>query len=234
MKRGATAVALGLVLTLVPVAGASAGDAAARRAPSTIDLTASDDVVRFGRSVRLVAALTGPPGGQAILIERLAGGDPTVIGGCVTGDAGRCSVAVKPRRGSTYRAAFAGAGSWDPATSAPVTVRVRADVDGKLRGADDRSGRYHLYRRSARVTFLADVAPRRRGQRVSFPLEFNYGHGWTDGGTSSFRTDGDGSVLIYFASRALPVGAYRIRAVTRSARGVLGGRSELVYFRVRA
>jgi hypothetical protein len=68
---------------------------------------------------------------------------------------------------------------------------------------------------------------------VAFPLEFNYGHGWTDGGTSGFRTDGDGSVVIYFASRALPAGAYRIRAVTRSARGVLGGRSELAYFRVR-
>lgn len=234
MKRGAISIALGLVLSSVPMTAAAADTAVeARRAPSTLDLTASDEVVRFGGTVRLVAALSGPPGGQAILIERLVGGEPTVIGGCVTGSAGRCAVGVRPRRTSTFRAVFAGTGSWDATTSVAVEVKVRTDVVGRLRGADDRKGRYHLYGRSDRVTFVVDVAPARRGQRVWFPLRFNAGHGWTDGGTSSFRTDGEGRVVIYFAPGSLPVGAYRLEAVTRPGRGLLGGRSRPAYFRVR-
>jgi hypothetical protein len=228
------AIGLGLALSLLPAGGAIAADgsAAARKAPSSVLLAPSDDTIRFGTGVKLVATLTGPPPGQAILVERL-GGEPTVIGGCITGDAGRCAVTVKPRRASTFRAVFAGSGSWDPSTSTPTTVEVRADVDGKLRGFFDRAGRYRLYRRTDRVTFVVSVAPARRGQQVWLPLEFNYGFGWKDGGTSSFRTEADGHVTVFFAPRSLPRGAYRIQGVTRSGRGVLGGPSALAYFRVR-
>ena len=236
MKRGRMAIGIGLALSLLPAGGAIAADdstSVARRAPSSVSLAPSDDTVRFGTSVKLVATLTGPPPGQAILVERLVGGEPTVIGGCITGDAGRCAVTVKPRRASTFRAVFAGSGSWDPSTSPPATVRVRADVDGKLRGFFDRAGRYRLYRRTDRVTFVVSVAPARRGEQVWLPLEFNYGFGWKDGGTSSFRTEADGHVTVFFAPRSLPRGAYRIRGVTRSGRGVLGGSSALAYFRVK-
>jgi hypothetical protein len=235
VKRGRMAIGLGLALSLLPAGGAIAADGsstAARRAPSSVTLAPSDDTIRFGTRVKLVATLTGPPPGQAILIERV-GGEPTVIGGCITGDAGRCAVTVKPRRASTFRAVFAGAGSSDPSTSTPATVRVRADVDGKLRGFFDRAGRYRLYRRTDRVTFVVSVAPGGRGQQVWLPLEFNYGFGWKDGGTSSFRTEADGHVTVFFAPRSLPSGAYRIQGVTRAARGVLGGSSALAYFRVK-
>jgi hypothetical protein len=235
MKRATIAIGLGLVLSLLPAAGAIAGASAstARRAPTSLVLVASDGTIRYGTSVKLAATLTGPPGGQAILIERLVGGEPTVIGGCVTGDAGRCAVSVKPRRASTFRAVFAGSGSWNASTSAPETVAVRADVDGTLRGFYDRAGKYRLYRRTDRVTFVVSVAPAREGQQVVFPLEFNYGFGWKHGGTSSFRTDADGRVTIYFAPGSLPLGAYRIQGVTTTQRGVLGGSSQLAYFRVR-
>ena len=234
MRRNAIAVILALVLGLaLAVTPAAVADPAARRAPSSLSLAASDDVVRFGRSVRLTATLTGPPAGQTILIERIVGGEPTVVAGCVTGSDGRCSVTVEPRRNSTFRATFAGAGSWDASASQPVGVDVRAQVRASLRGSYDRAGRFLLFRRSDRVTFVASVAPGRAGQRVWFPLAFNYGDGWRDGGTSSFRTDGDGRVLIYFAPRSLPAGAYRIRAVTRAFRGVLGGASGIAYFRVK-
>ena len=235
MKRGTMVIGLGLALSLLPAGGAVAADGSAidaRRAPSSVVL-AADDTIRFGTSVKLVATLTGPPPGQAILIERLVGGEPTVIGGCITGDAGRCAVTVKPRRASTFRAVFAGSGSWDPSTSAPATVRVRAHVDGKLRGFVGRAGRYRLYRRTDRVTFVVSVAPARGGQRVWLPLEFNYGSGWTDGGTSSFRARDDGGVTVFFAPRSLPRGAYRIQGVTRSRGGVLGDSSTLAYFRVK-
>jgi hypothetical protein len=236
MRRNIIAGVVAAALAVVPVAAAvpdAVADAVARRATSSLSLTASDDVVRFGQGVRLVATLTGPPGGQTILIERLVGGEPTVVGGCVTGSAGRCSVSVRPRRSSTFRASFAGTGSWDASISGPVSVAVRAEVRGKLRGAYDRAGRYLLFRRNDRVTFVASVRPGRAGQRVWFPLGFNYGDGWRDGGTSSFRTDGDGRVLIYFAPGSLPAGSYRIRAVTRAYRGVLGAASRLVFFRVK-
>jgi hypothetical protein len=225
----------GLAVVL-PVAGTptAAIGAEPARAATTLTLRASEARVTFGDRLRLVATLEGPPGGQAILLERVATGGPTVIGGCVTGNAGRCAVVVKPRRATTYRAVFAGAGSWDPSTSDPVSVAVRMAVEGTLRGFTGRAGRYRLYPGRDRVTFVAHVEPERRGTRVWFPLEFNYGRGWRDGGTSSFRTTADGQVTIYFARGALPVGAYRIRAETRPTGGLLAGRSPLAYFRVKA
>ena len=226
-------IVLAAAVAFASVVTPAAADPAARRAPSSLSLAASDDVVRFGHDVRLVATLTGPSGGQGILIQRIADGEPTVIGRCVTGSEGRCSVVVEPRRSSSFRASFAGAGSWDPSVSGPVNVAVRAEVRATLRGAYDRAGRFLLFRRSDRVTFVARVAPGRAGQRVRFPLGFNYGDGWHDGGASSFRTDADGRVLIYFAPRSLPAGAYRIRAVAGAFRGVLGAASRVVFFRVK-
>jgi hypothetical protein len=235
MKRATIAIGLGLALSLLPAAGGLAGGSAsaARRAPTSLVLVASDGTIRYGASVKLVATLSGAPAGQAILIERLVGGEPTVIDGCITGEAGRCAVSVKPRRASTFRAVFAGSGSWNASTSAPENVAVRADVEGILRGSYNRAGRYRLFRRSDRVTFVVSVAPVRDRQRVVFPLEFNNGSGWKDGGTSRFRTGADGRVTIYFSPRSLPSGAYRIQGVTTSKRGVLGGSSQVAYFRVK-
>lgn len=238
MRRNRIALVVSVVGLMAVAPGASAdtaalADTAARRAPSSLSVEASDDVVRFGHEVKLVATLVGPPGGQAIVIERLVGGEPTVVGRCVTRSGGRCAVTVQPRRTSTYRARFAGDGSWDASVSEPVPVAVRAAVRGRLRGAYDRAGRFLLFRRTDRVTFIVTVAPGRAGQRVWFPLGFNYGDGWRDGGTSSFRTDGDGRVLIYFAPRALPPGAYRIRAETRTDGAVLGAVSRTAFFRVK-
>jgi hypothetical protein len=235
MKRAPIAIGLGLALSLLPAAGGIAVGSAstARRAAASLVLVASDSTIRYGTNVKLAVTLTGAPGGQAILIQRLVDGEPTVIGGCITGDAGRCAVSVKPRRASTFRAVFAGSGSWNASTSAPENVAVRADVDGSLRGSYDRAGRYRLFRRSDRVTFVVSVAPARDGQKVVFPLEFNYGFGWKHGGTSGFRTDADGRVTIYFGPRSLPRGAYRIKGVTTSQRGVLGGSSQVAYFRVK-
>lgn len=234
MRRRTIAIVAGLAVLVPVAAGPPAAAQEPRRAATSLTLRASDARITFGHSVRLVATLSGPPGGQAILVERIVGGEPTVIGGCVTGDAGRCTVALKPRRSSTYRAVFAGAGSWDPSTSGPAVVKVRAAVEATLKGFYDRAGKYRLYRTRDRVTFVARIAPTRDGTRVWFPLEFNYGRGWRDGGTSSFRAGTDGKVVIYFAPRSLPTGAYRIKAETRASARLLAGSSRLAFFRVKA
>ena len=235
MRRRTIAIVAGLAVLVPAGAGPPAGAGELRRAATSLTLRASEARITFGHSVRLVATLNGPPGGQAILVERIVGGgEPTVIGGCVTGNAGRCTVALKPRLSSTYRAVFAGAGSWDPSTSGLATVKVRAAVEGTLKGFYDRAGKYRLYRTRDRVTFVARIAPARRGTRVWFPLEFNYGRGWRDGGTSSFRAGTDGKVVIYFAPRSLPTGAYRIKAETRASARLLAGSSRLAFFRVKA
>jgi hypothetical protein len=226
-------IAVALVAAVLVMHGVASAERVERVATS-LSLRASDRTVVYGDRVRFLASLSGPGAGETIALERVAGGPSGEVGSCETGQAGRCSITTKPRGTATYRAVFAGAGSWDPSTSDLVTVRVGIAILGELERSYGRQGRYRLYHEDRQVFYIVTVEPRRKGRPVVFDLEFNYGRGWRDGGTSRFRTAHDGTVRLYFAGGSLPRGRYRIRAATDGGARLLDGRAPWAYFRVTA
>ena len=191
-------------------------------------MTLSRDTVVFGEKVTLTGDLQGPPAGSTISFTK----DGVVIDTCSTGGGGSCSVSYMPRAETEVAAAFAGDGTYAPATSRPEWISVHVAIRGKMRGFSGRDGKYRLYGPRERIIHVVRVRPPHPQKRVEIWFQYNVGSGWQNGGHDEFRQNEDGYLAIVFAGGSLPSGKFRLRSVQTGDSDHLGGRSRWTFFRV--
>jgi hypothetical protein len=144
-----------LLLAGVVVAGTlGLGPSAAAQPAPRVTLSAGQDIITFGRPVRLFGHIAPRTRGETV---NILGRNGRRVASTTTDNKGRYSVWVKPRRNVGLRA------QWTAAISDPVRVKVRPVVRVFL-------GRVRAF---ARSRVRGTIRPRHRGGRVTVALRHN-------------------------------------------------------------
>jgi peptidoglycan DL-endopeptidase CwlO len=129
---------------------APAVTAATAQASSKITETTSTRTLPWGRAVKITARVINPATGKAVTSGvvriQVQNGRSWLYGGKLTlGRSGAVTFISKPKRNTTYRTVFGGTGSYKPATSNRIQVRVVASGAKVLAEARRHTGALYKY-----------------------------------------------------------------------------------------
>jgi hypothetical protein len=156
-------------------------------AATTVAVSASKAVVRYHQTVTVTASMAAFGSGGTVTISRVAGGVTSVAFTGPLDGAGQASVTLAPGRNTQYFATFNGDDTYNPATSAKVTVKVAPIVTGALLGGYGRSGVYKLYRYNSTCLrtynagcpqYLVTVSPNHFNHNATALIQVRTASGW--------------------------------------------------------
>ena len=192
-RRLRAPIAVALAFLVVTAPAASAGKHHDRLAANSVTLLASATTITIGHDVRLSGQIDPPTAGETVEIRD---DDGALVTTATTGSQGGFRALVTPPGTRAYHA------SWQSLDSAPVTVRVRAIVEGVHLGA------VRLFD-TVRVT--GRVRPARPGEAVTVTL-LRAGHV-----VATRRPSMRAAGAFRTAFRVMKPGTYRARATFSSS-----------------
>jgi hypothetical protein len=146
---------------------------------------------------------------------------------------GDYSVVLEPKKNATYEAKWIGDGTYAPARSARVTVKVQVVIRTKMSAFYSKIGAYHLFHRTVDPRYFVEVVPNHRDESVLLQLQRYRSGSWRSLASRSFGLNRYSRLGVFIDHRALDVGTrYRIRAVFKSDTDHLGATARWSYFRM--
>ena len=203
----------------------------AARIPSNLDLKASSDTVRYGRSVRLTATLSGFAASSMPLVaiwgRPVGGSERLLIEASAIG--GVLQWTTPPLEGAwDFWAVYAG----DPPHTAgrdTAHVDVMPILRHQMRGGYGTSGGYRLYHAGEAPRYLTWIVPAHDPRRLCVELSRRAASGWRRAASGCFRMKG-GRVGVRIVG--FPVGAYRLQTTFSGDRTHLPAKTGFAYFKI--
>jgi hypothetical protein len=198
---------------------------------SGLRFSASEEVIRYGQSVRFDVRLThdGPSSNRQVSIYGAFSNRP-VVSGAVDGK-GRLTVRREPVRNGTSWAQWTGdPTSHECASSRRVEIGVRMAVRGELQPAAG-SGKVKVVPRGKRPAYVTSVRPSHPDQALNVVIEEKTSGGWRPAQEGIVAASSRERFEI--SRKALRGGGlYRVRGYTDADLDHLGGSSRWTYFRM--
>jgi hypothetical protein len=220
-------------------------DEAVNKYPSSVRLTTSASVVRYGKSVTVTAHLNqyNDASNKTLFIYVTPyGGAKTLVASGPVDESGNLAATIAPKKNSTFVADYAGDDKYLPAESNKVTVRVRVIVRGALSGYYGVSGKYRLYHYTPNCTkfgkgcptLTVTVLPNHPGQYVYITLQVYVGGAWRTALAFKVRLNARSKAIVIFVydSRKIIGIPTRARAQFKGDADHLGAYSSWSYFKV--
>ncbi len=195
---------------------------------TTTSLAASKSTVNYGKSLTLTAHVTGTKTGKVRLYAKPYGGTKMLLK-TASLSSGTASFTAKPRRKTTYSAAFVENDTYASSTSSGRTVAVRARTTLALRGGYGTSGKYRLYHAGSKAYMTGTVVPNHAGSSLKFVAQRYYSGGWHTVASATYPIQSDGSAYAYFYTNGS--GSYRTRCTFGGDADHLGSSSTWRYIR---
>jgi hypothetical protein len=203
------------------------------RLRSTLSLTASRQLVTFGKSVRLRAHLQGFEAGSTPTVSIYKPTVPAPVASGPVDEQGNFAFSLRPAEKATYVARWSGDDTYASARSPRVTVKVRVVIRARMLGFYARSGRYHLFRRTRDPAYVVTVLPNHANYPVLLQLQRLRSGSWRLLVADRFGLNEDSRVGVLIDHGDLAVGTkYRIRATFSADDDHVGDRTRWSYFRL--
>jgi hypothetical protein len=211
---------------------------------TALGLKASAAKIGYRRPVTLTAHL-GTHGTNAVVSiykRPAAGGARTLVRSAAVDADGNLRVTVRPRRNTTFDAAYEGDDVFRAAASPKVIVAVRVAIAGTLSRFSATSGAYRLYRYSSACAsrgsgcprYTVSVAPGHAGENVRLTLAFRSSSGWVVVGHERIKLNARSRAHIFlrYANRAIIGQRFRLQAQFRRDGSNAGNTTTWSYLRV--
>ena len=210
---------------------------------TAIGLKASTTKTGYRHPVTLTAHL-GKHGTNAevSIYRKPAGGTRTLVRTATVDADGNVTVTVRPRKNTTFDAAYAGDDVYRAAASPKVSVAVRVRITGTLSRFYATKGAYRLYHYSSSCVargrgcprYAVTVAPGHAGERVRLTLAFRSGSRWIVAGHTSVKLNARSTarILLRYADRTIIGQRFRLQATFRRDASNAGNTTGWSYLRV--
>jgi hypothetical protein len=176
---------------------------------TTLTVHASAKVINYGVNLTVTGHLAAHSGDNTVSIYREPiGGTQALAGSGLVDSNGDFTVSFSPHKNTEYLATSTGDNVYEPATSVPILVQVRAEVTGKQTGYYASSGKYRLFHYTTSCTthahgcptYTGTVSPNKAGERVYFTLQHHTASGWKTIASATVRLNGTSRarvILVY-------------------------------------
>ncbi len=198
--------------------------------PTSLSLSVSSAVVRFGSSTTLKAAMHGGAASSVVAFQRKTASGWQGVGTATLGSDHVATLNVRPSALSRYRAVFVSTASRQGSQSGTTTVQVHAVLESRMIGKHSSDGRYSVYK-CCSAYFYVKLKPSHPGKKWVATVQYLGKGKWRALGqaTYTFERDGDAAIFLNAAKGY----RYRVRGRFAGDADHLGATSSWNYFRYR-
>ena len=198
--------------------------------PTSLALSVSSAVVRFGSSTTLKATMHGGAPSSVVAFQRKTAGGWQGVGTATPGSDHVATLNVRPSALSRYRAVFVPTANRLGSQSGIATVQVRAVLESRMIGKHSRDGRYSVYKCCA-AYFYVKLKPSHPGKKWVATVQYLGKGKWRPLGQATYTFERDGDAAIFL--NAVKGYRYRVRGRFAGDADHLGATSSWNYFRYR-
>jgi hypothetical protein len=198
--------------------------------PTSLSLSISNAVVRYGSSTTLKAAMHGGASTSVVAFQRKTANGWQAVGTAAVGSDHVATFDVRPSALSRYRAVFVPTANRQGSQSGSATVQVRAVMESRMIGKHSADGRYSVYK-CCSAYFYVKLKPSHPGKHWVATVQYLGKGTWRPLGeaTYTFERDGDAAIFLNAAKGY----RYRVRGGFAGDADHLGATSSWNYFRYR-
>jgi DNA-binding beta-propeller fold protein YncE len=199
-------------------------------APTSVSLAASASKLKYNRTVRLTAHVTGATTGSVSIYATPHGEARQFVATGPVDASGNFSASWVMKQKTTFRAEYEGDAEHAVSVSAGRVVSVYAIATVRMTNYYGISGKYRLYRSGRYPTAVGTVVPNHQNLTLEFVAQRYSDGAWRTIARRTLYIDATGSIAVYL--RATTRANYRMRSVFAGDTDHLGDQSPWAYFRI--